>query len=94
MLVVAAGERNAFPEDVEAVGSHLTPLDHRNLCQAIQVRAKLAFRSPPTRDAVGAIARLSVSRVTGCPLPPWPARSTNPFEGAVVGESMRIPCWK
>ena len=65
LLVVAAGERDAFPEDVEAIRSRLTPLDHHDLCRAIQVRANLAFQSPPSRDAVEAIARVSVARGWG-----------------------------
>ncbi|MDE1820873.1 MAG: hypothetical protein KGJ23_12660 [Euryarchaeota archaeon] len=65
MLVVAAGERNALPEDVEAIRSRLEPLDHHGLCEAIQVRANLAFQSPPSRDVVEAIARLSVAQGLG-----------------------------
>ncbi|MDE1820910.1 MAG: orc1/cdc6 family replication initiation protein [Euryarchaeota archaeon] len=65
LLVVAAGERDAFPEDVEAVRSRLSPLNHHDLCQATQVRANLAFRQEPDPTAIHAFADLSVARGWG-----------------------------
>ncbi len=65
MLVIAAGQRDPFPEDTEAVRTRLTPLDHRDLCRAIVIRANLAFQQPPSQDVVEAIARLSVAQGWG-----------------------------
>ena len=65
VLVVTAGQRDAFPEDVDALRVRLDPLNRIDLCRAIDARANLAFQRPPTQDAVEAIARLSVAQGWG-----------------------------
>ena len=68
MLVVAAGQRDPFPEDVEAVRTHLTSLDQQDLCRAVATRANLAFQIAPESAAIRAIADLSVARGWGLSL--------------------------
>lgn len=65
MLVVAAGARDAFPEDVEAIRTRLPPLVMAELCQAITARANLAFEVLPAQEALETIARLSVAQGWG-----------------------------
>ncbi len=65
MLVVASGQRDAFPEDLDALRTTLPPLEVQDLCRAISARANLTFQEPPSTTAVEAIARLSVAQGWG-----------------------------
>lgn len=65
VLVITAGARDPFPEDVEATRMALPPVRGQLLHQAITQRANLAFQATPSPGAIAAIADLSVAQGWG-----------------------------